>query len=222
MRFLSRSAWQIGALAISVSLLNACSSGGSDDAESIDPVAPEVEAEQEAAAPPPAASAPAPVQQEQITTPLDGPAPTTPPAFSGSATRRVLYVKANGTPVREKANSKATVLSKLKRGDHLLVNIEGDWARLDQGGYIAMKALSEKGIAPPKKPVRWKGGRAGAVKPAKPNPRAPVKADPVKQDVKSAAPVDATPPPPSADSPAGAGVAPDVGSPDDVPSAGDE
>lgn len=219
MRFLSRSAWQIGALAISISLFNACTSGGSDgeDAEPVEPTAQESEeAGQEAAVPPPAASLP----QEQLSAPVDTPVAATPPAVSGSATRRVLYVKANGTPVREKANSKAKILSKLKRGDHILVNIEGEWARLDQGGYIAMTGLSEKGIAPPKKPVRWTGGRGGAVKPAKPNPNAPVKAEPAKPDVKQV-PAE-VPPPPSADSPAGAGVAPDAASPEDVPSAGDE
>ena len=214
MRFLSRSAWQIGALAISVSLFNACSSGDSDS-ENVEPVeagaAEGVGAEHEGAVPPPAA-VPAPVQQEQIAAPIDTPAATTAPAIAGSATRRVMYVKSSGTPVREKANSKAKILNKLNRGDHILVNIEGEWARLDQGGYIAMKGLSEKGIAPVKGAVRWSGGRPGAVKPAKPNPNAPVKAPPAIQDAKPAA-AEPTPPPPhlpSADSPAGAGVAPDT------------
>ncbi|MCX6118317.1 MAG: hypothetical protein NT027_12300 [Proteobacteria bacterium] len=66
------------------------------------------------------------------------------PVASGN--RRVMYVKSNGVKIYSESASSSKVIGKLKKGDHLLVNIDGEWDRTDDGKFIAMKDLSEKGI----------------------------------------------------------------------------
>lgn len=208
MRFSSRTTWQIGAIILGLGFLGACSSSEEEEGIS-EPIAAESADTTEAAVPPPAPVAPESQTVEPVSEPATSAAP--PATVGGSATRRVMYVKANGTAVREKADAKSRVLSKLNRGDHILVTIEGDWAHTDEGGYIAMKGLSEKGIGRTKGSVRWSGGNSGAVK-------GPKVKKPAKQPAKTpdgAPPVNPTPPP-SADSPAGAGVAPDSAPQDDA------
>jgi hypothetical protein len=80
--------------------------------------------------------------------------------------RRVMYVKVNGAVLRETADPKGKALGKLDKGDHILVTVEGDWARTDDGKYISAKVLSDKGIGRGKKDARWSGGSPGAVAPA--------------------------------------------------------
>lgn len=160
MRFSSRTLLRVGAVVLCGALFNGCTKKDENLDGEVEPV--EATGAEEAAVPP------APPAVEQSTSPATTvetggvtSAPST-VAPSGSATRRVLYVKTNGTAVREKPENNARVLSKLDRGDHLLVNIEGEWARTDQGGYISMKALSEKGIGRTRAAVRWRGGNGEA------------------------------------------------------------
>ncbi len=176
MLFSSRTVWQIGAAVLCAAFLNACSKNEENLDGEEEPVEPT--AETEAAVPPatPAevehsASPALPAEVETV------PSAPSQPVVSGSATRRVLYVKSSGTAVREKPEANARILSKLDKGDHLLVDIQGDWARTEQGGYIAMKALSEKGIGRSKSAVRWSSGNGDAVKPKKAEKGAAKKAE---------------------------------------------
>lgn len=83
------------------------------------------------------------------------------PAHAANVLRRVMYVKANGAVMREKPDAKSKVVRRLTKGDHFLVNIDGEWAKTDDGKYISMKSLSEKGIGRAKRGAAWTGGRPG-------------------------------------------------------------
>lgn len=118
-------------------------------AESRVPEAPVPEAAPVAPAPSPAAvetSRPAPV-----------------PAPLSNTSRRVMYVKTNGVKVFEQPDVSSKVVSKLDKGDHILVELDGEWAKTHDGRYISSSSLSEKGIARSKKSGRWtSGGQSGS------------------------------------------------------------
>jgi hypothetical protein len=91
------------------------------------------------------------------------PAPAAGQASGSMASgRRVMYVKVNGAALRDRPDPKAQVLSVLEKGDHMLVTVEGDWARTDDGKYVSMKVLSEKGVGRNKKDAAWSAGRPAA------------------------------------------------------------
>ncbi len=77
---------------------------------------------------------------------------------TASSSRRVMYVKVDGAVLRDSPDASGQVASKLSKGDHMLVTIEGDWARTDSGKFISMKSLSEKGVGKKKSKPRWSGG----------------------------------------------------------------
>ena len=148
--------------------VSGCSGNKQEEAAAEEPVAADAASDVTPDAPdaPVAPDAPA---SSSAATPADAGVPSAPaeslkPAADSTApmmmntSRRVMYVKANGTAVREKAEPKAAVVRKLDRGDHILVTIEGDWARTDDGKYIAVKSLSEKGIGRGKKDASWSAG----------------------------------------------------------------
>lgn len=160
----------LGSLVIALSLAGC--SGKEEGAE--EPVEAEADAEAgtteegtaEAAAPesptPPTATAPA--TPESVATPpssavttSESPTPT-PTVGSFNTSRRVMYVKVDGAVMREKPEPKAAVVGKLNKGDHMLVSMEGDWAKTVDGKYISVKVLSEKGIGRAKKDAAWSSG----------------------------------------------------------------
>jgi len=174
---------------LTVCALNACSSGNEDDAtlEMKEPVeAVAVESAAPEANPSSSVAIPAAAAE---TSSAPGTAPVAMPS-AGSAmntSRRVMYVKVDGAVVREKAEPKAKVVGKLEKGDHLLVTLEGDWARTDDGKFISAKVLSEKGIGRDKKDATWSGGAAkqvGAAKKSEPMKTDESKSAPAKKDVK--------------------------------------
>jgi hypothetical protein len=72
-----------------------------------------------------------------------------------NTSRRVLYVKVDSAVLREQPEAKAKVVGTASRGDHFLVSVEGDWAKTEDGRYISMKVLSEKGVGRSKKAADW-------------------------------------------------------------------
>lgn len=174
----------LGSVAVSFALalnfgLSGCSSSGEDDAslEVTEPVeaTPQEPAEATAQAPAPSnvaaeAATAAPVQPE--TPPSSAAAAPNQPELQGSGTmmntsRRVLYVKVDTAVLREQADTKAKIVGKANRGDHFLVSIEGDWAKTEDGKYISMKVLSERGVGRQKKLADWGQAQTQPEKPKK-------------------------------------------------------
>ena len=136
---------------LTVTGLTACTSSNEDDAtlEMKEPVdaAPAESTVPEAK---PSSSVAVPQSPAAVAAPVPGPLMNT--------SRRVMYVKVGGAVLRENAEPKAKVVGKLEKGDHLLVTVEGDWARTDDGKFVSTKVLSEKGIGRGKKDAAWSGG----------------------------------------------------------------
>jgi hypothetical protein len=96
--------------------------------------------------------------------PTSASAAATPGANASTATmpasgRRVMYVKVSGAALRETPDPKGKVAAILDKGDHMLVTIEGEWARTDDGKFVSMKVLSDKGVGRGKKDATWSAGK---------------------------------------------------------------
>lgn len=171
--FTSQKQWLVIA-ALSAMSLASCTSNDSEDDQSM-----EVEEPVDAAPEESGASTPSPAEStapsEPSTSPeatpsssvatqsAPSPAPEAAPvagSSSVSSSMRVMYVKFDGVALREKPDAKSKKVGKLNRGDHRLVAVEGEWARTQDGKYIAMKSLSERGIGPNRKGAQWSGGSA--------------------------------------------------------------
>jgi hypothetical protein len=121
------------------------------DAAPLSPQSPQVS---------PVATPPAPSSEQQAQSTLN----------SAGSHRRVMYVKQNGTSVRATADKAGKVIAKLNKGDHLLVNIEGEWARTDEGKFISIEDLSEKGIGRGvRQAPKWSGSQSKTSKKTKEN-----------------------------------------------------
>jgi hypothetical protein len=169
----------VAGLALALALaFNGCSSSGEDDAslEVTDPVEAAPQDSAETTEQPPAlvdSTAPVPAQPEAQSS-----------GTVMNTSKRVLYVKVDTAVLREQADAKAKIVGKANRGDHFLVSIEGDWAKTEDGKYISMKVLSERGIGRQKKSADW--GESQPEKPKKkpakkskvPKESAPVAAEP--------------------------------------------
>lgn len=153
--------------------LYGCSSSSQDDAslEAQEPVDAEPQlaeqnppagSEQPAADAVPASdSAPASAPASAEAAPV--PPPTSESLVSGTVmntARRVMYVSVDNAVMREKPEQKSKIVGKASKGDHFLVAIEGDWAKLDGGTYMSLKVLSEKAVGRPKKDAAWSQGAA--------------------------------------------------------------
>jgi hypothetical protein len=175
--------------------LASCSTNNSEDDASLqaeEPVAAASESPESSSEPSTEASqSPEAKPATSVATDTVAPAPTESVALQASA-RRVMYVKYDGVAIREKADAKSKRLGKLKKGDHVLVTLEGEWARTDDGKFIAIKGLSERGVGPSKKEATWSSGgkpadaslatpspssssNSGASKPAEPAQKLPKK-----------------------------------------------
>ena len=189
-------------------VLGGCTSSGEDDAslEADEPVeatpqdATETTTESQApsSVPPevPADAVPAVAPDAQ---PSPAPIVTGQPEAQGSGTmmntsKRVLYVKVESAVLREQPEAKSKIVGKASRGDHFLVSIEGDWAKTEDGKYISMKVLSERGVGRQKKAAGW-----GQAQPEKPKKKGPKKGSSPKEGVPmgadSATDADASPAP---------------------------
>jgi len=103
--------------------------------ESVDPFASEM------------ASSPAPVE-----TPAEFNA--APAGMTGD--RVVRYVKTSGSAVHSGPSDSAPTVKTLEQGDHLLVTVEGTWARVGDGQFVATKHLSAKAVPRMKKTNEWR------------------------------------------------------------------
>jgi hypothetical protein len=65
---------------------------------------------------------------------------------SPSSDARVMYIKAGRSNVYQTQNAEGASLRRLDRGDHVVVVLEGEWARVTTGGYIQASQLSEAGV----------------------------------------------------------------------------
>ena len=164
MRFFRKSKF-LAVVTLTVFYVASCSTKSEDDAslEEKEPV--EASAEKvpaDSSGSPSAPAAPEAKPAESVAAPAASGASVESSASMASSARRVMYVKSNGVAMREKAEPKAKVVGKLGKGDHILVTIEGEWARTDDGKFISMKSLSEKGIGRVKKDASWSGGVSSA------------------------------------------------------------
>lgn len=190
-------------LALALALaFNGCSSSGEDDAslEVTEPVEAAPQDTTETTAQPPAPSdEPTPAQAEAQ--PSSTPEVQAQPEVQSSGavmntSKRVLYVKVDTAVLREQADAKAKVVGKANRGDHFLVSIEGEWAKTEDGKYISMKVLSERGVGRQKKLADW--GQSQPEQPKKkrdkksktPKESAPVAAEPASTPVGDQAPAE--------------------------------
>jgi len=173
--------------------LNGCSSSSQDDAslEANEPVDAEPQvAEQN----PPAGSeqpaADAATASSAASAPVPPPTSESPGAGTVMNTaRRVMYVSVDNAVMRENPEPKAKIVGKASKGDHFLVAIEGDWAKLDGGGYMSLKVLSEKAVGRSKKDAAWSQGAAEL--PAKPPAKLPTKPRAVRAQSSKANPAPA-------------------------------
>ena len=220
MRFFRKSKI-LAVVTLTVFYVASCSTKSEDDAsleenEPVEASAEKVPADSSGSPSAAAPEAPEAKPAESVAAPAASGAPGESSASMASSARRVMYVKSNGVAMREKAEPNAKVVGKLGKGDHILVTIEGEWARTDDGKFISMKSLSEKGIGRAKKDASWSGGGSSAepvaakasksaAEPAKKLPRKTVsggkksavskgaESAPVDQAPSTAAPVDEQP-----------------------------
>ena len=68
----------------------------------------------------------------------------------------VMYIKIKSAKVYASPDSKAQVVAQLEKGDHMLVTVEGGWAKLSTNGYIELKSLSSKAVGRPRRGGNWK------------------------------------------------------------------
>jgi hypothetical protein len=188
-------------LALALALaFNGCSSSGEDDAslEVTEPVEATPQDSTEATAQPPAPSDEQTPAQAEVQPSSALAVPAQPEAQSSgtvmNTSKRVLYVKVDSAVLREQADAKAKVVGKANRGDHFLVSVEGDWAKTEDGKYISMKVLSERGVGRQKKLADW--GQSQPEQPKKkrdkkskaPKESAPVAAEPASTPMGDQAP----------------------------------
>ena len=157
------------ALVLASAHLASCSSGKDEDDTSLEATdpgdgdaekAPDAKSDAKADAKSDAKAAPSAPAAEPAAPQLSDPASAAipvpaSPSSAASGSRRVMYVKSNGTALHDQADAKSKVVGKLHRGDHILVTIEGDWAHTDDGKFIQLKSLSEKGIGHAKTKATW-------------------------------------------------------------------
>lgn len=120
----------------------------SEDSDSQDSASSESEAPAEAApeeVPPPPA-APAAEEPPPPPAPAAEPAPTT---FQGP--KVVRYITAYALNVRAEPSKSAQVIRHIKHGDKVEVVLNGEWAQLGPGEFIATTRLSET----PPPPKKW-------------------------------------------------------------------
>jgi len=71
--------------------------------------------------------------------------------FTGATVR---YVIKGGTPVFDAPAGRQ--IRSLGQGDHILVAVEGEWARVHDGTFVRAADLSEKAVPRPRSRAKWK------------------------------------------------------------------
>lgn len=115
----------------------------------------EVVATGDEAATPPSDSATAPVAAPATPVVDATPAqPTAAPMPGGS----VLYVKVAKAQVKEQPNAGARTVGELQRGDHIYVQVEGEWAKFGENKYVSTSSLTEQGVGRTRRKASWSKG----------------------------------------------------------------
>jgi hypothetical protein len=70
-------------------------------------------------------------------------APAATETFNGE--RHVYYVK-SGANLRAQAAADAPVVGKAAKGDHFVAVVSGSWAQLENGPYVALSAITKRGV----------------------------------------------------------------------------
>lgn len=116
----------------------AVDAASTETAESAPAQEASVSPEASATAAPVAEAAPAPVAEAAV---ADG-------------SQLVMYVKRSGTSVYSQPNGSATF--QLEKGDHVLITVEGQWARTPSGQFIKLSQLSQKSVGRDRTGGSWK------------------------------------------------------------------
>lgn len=116
------------------------------------PPAEEADTAEEAAAPS-AELAPAPAPSPA---PIAAPPPSAPEAPGFDGPKVVRWVTSYALNVRSGPGKEFPVIGHVKRGDKLEVVMNGEWAKLGEGRFIATTRLAEKNPGP----LKWGSGKA--------------------------------------------------------------
>jgi hypothetical protein len=111
------------------------------------------EAPPEAAAPMDAPALPAPAGDASAAAapaaapaPASGAAAAAPPPGMWDPSRLVRFVNADGTPIYATAQVGGQTVGTLRKGDHVMVLMQGEWGMVSESAYIQGSALSAKAL----------------------------------------------------------------------------
>jgi hypothetical protein len=116
-----------------------------DDATATEETTEEAATESEVTAPP---------QEESLP-----PTPAEPSASSGSITEGmgvVRYVKTDGVKIHVRPSASAEAVGTLQKGDHVFVEISGNWAQIGNRGFVETSKLSAEPVARARSKTNWK------------------------------------------------------------------
>lgn len=103
-----------------------------------------------------AEAAPAAVPaSETVASAAAAPSSAMPPSQLWDANRQVRYVKKDGTPIYPSTQTSSQPITRLQRGDHVVVLVHGGWAMLSDGAYIEESALSSTALPRSRKQNPW-------------------------------------------------------------------
>lgn len=92
--------------------------------------------------------------------PAEASAPETPAAQESAAPesgRRVWYVKTKGASVFDSTQAGAKEVRKVRRGDPILVSIQGEWGKISDNQWIRMSDLAQEPVGRERKGGKWDG-----------------------------------------------------------------
>lgn len=71
--------------------------------------------------------------------------------------RRVWYVKSKGASVYDSMQAGAKEVRKVRRGDPILVSIQGEWGKISDNQWIRMSDLAQEPVGRERKGGKWDG-----------------------------------------------------------------
>ncbi len=97
---------------------------------------------------------------EAEATAAEASAPEAPAAAQESAPesgRRVWYVKSKGASVYDSMQAGANEIRKVRRGDPVLISIQGEWGKISENQWIRMSDLAQEPVGRERKGGKWDG-----------------------------------------------------------------
>lgn len=117
-----------------------------DTSAAVEPPAPEMPEPPAVEPPPPPPPAPtAALPIESAPAPAAA-ATATPPPSLWDPNRHVRFIKVDGTPIYASAQVGGQTVGTLRKGDHVMVLLQGEWGMVSDSAYIQSSALSDKAI----------------------------------------------------------------------------